>query len=316
MPTESADGFELFVRIVEAGSISAAARESGTPRETLSRHLSRLEARLGVRLLHRDTRRLVPTRAGEELYRRARPLVAAAVEAAAAVRTLDDTPRGLLRVSVPPGGRLFSQLCVSFLDRYPEIQLEVLSSSRFVDLVAERVDVAVRAGRIRDPSLVARKLWATDLVAVASPAYLAARGRPHTLDDLAHHDCILGYEAGARPEATWPTTDGGSVPVSGRLASNHLDLRHQAVLAGQGVAVLAQPFAADALATGALEVVLPGVIGARTSMALVFVERAFMLPKLRAFVDHVVGHFEAAGADAVMQGAIDGAGDTARPRRP
>lgn len=303
MPTESTEGFELFVSIVEAGSISAAARGRGVPRETLSRHLGRLEERLGVRLLHRDTRRLVPTRAGAELYRRARPLVAAAAEAAEAVRTLDDVPRGLLRVSVPPGGGLVAQLCVEFAARWPAVQLEVLASARFVDLVAEQIDVAIRAGPLRDPRLVARQLWATDLVAVASPDYLDRHGAPATLADLADHDVVLGFQEGTRPEPSWPTHGGSPLPVAGRLASNDLGLRHHAVLSGRGIGMLPLPFVQEALRDGALRPVLPDRLGSRTSMSVVFVERAFMLPKVRAFVDHVVETFAGHDPTVLLQAA-------------
>lgn len=289
--SETAEGFESYVAIVDAGSISAAARAIEVPRETLSRRLARLEERLGVRLLHRDTRRLVPTDAGLALYRHARPLVAAAREATAAVRALDGEPRGLLRVSVPPGGGFAADLCLAFADRYPEVQLEVMSAARHVDLIAERFDVALRAGTVHDPALVARTIWASDRVAVASPGYLAHHGAPEAPADLDHHRLILGFYAGMRPEEAWPLRAGGTVPVTGWLASNDLALQLGAALAGRGIAMLPRPYVRQAIATGTLVSVLPSILGTTTSMAVVFVERAFMLPKVRAFVDHVVDWF-------------------------
>lgn len=292
---ECTEGFEVFVRIVEHGSVSAAARALEQPRETLSRRLARLEARLGVRLLHRETRRLTLTLAGEELYRRASPLVAAAQEANAAVRRLDDEPRGLLRLSLPPEGGLLAEMCLDFADRYPEVQLELISTARFVDLVAEQVDVALRAGTLGDPALVARRLWATDLVAVATPAYLEGWGRPASPADLADHACILGYEEGLRPERRWPLLAGGTVAVKGRIATNNLRLRRIAIERGEGIGLMPRFLVEEALRSGQLEPLLEGQVGGSTGMAVVFVERAFMLPKVRAFVDHAVAWFQDLG---------------------
>lgn len=291
--SESAEGFEVFVAVVESGSISAAARARDEPRETVSRQLSRLEQRLGVRLLHRGTRRLVPTPAGEELYSRVRPLILAAREAEAAVRRMDDVPRGLLRISTPPGGatNLLSEVCLSYLRLYPQVDMEIIASSRHVDLVAEGYDVALRAGTIRDPNLVARQLWATDLIAVASPAYLDTRDLPQHPDELIDHTCVLGTAGGDRPVRRWPLRAGGTVAVYGRVASNDLGVMVDAALHGHGIALLPRPVISADLAAGRLIPVLPGVLGSDTAMAAVYVERAFLPAKVRTFVDHVADWF-------------------------
>ena len=168
---ESTEGFETFVSIVEAGSISAAARALGVPRETLSRRLLRLEERLGVWLLHRSSRQLDLSPAGEVLFGRVRPLVLAAREANEAVRALDGEPRGLLRVSVPPGGGglAMAELARGFLTARPKVELELLATTRHVDLIGEGFDVALRAGEVTDPRLVARRLTQNRLVGVAAP---------------------------------------------------------------------------------------------------------------------------------------------------
>jgi DNA-binding transcriptional LysR family regulator len=300
---ETAEGFEVFVAVLDAGSISAAARELGVPRETLSRQLARLEDRLGVRLAHRGARRLLPTAAGEALLARARPLVLAAKEAEAAVRRLDDTPRGLLRVSVPPnGGAAFiADIALPFLDRWPEVRLELIATTRHVDLVAEQVDVALRAGEVRDPSLVARRLWSSRLVGVASPTYARARGLPERPAELSDHDCVLGADAGVRTQVRWPLMAGGQVPVSGRIASNDLGVQLRATLAGHGIGLLPAPFAREAIEDGALLPVLPEHLGLRTSMSIVYVERALMPAKVRAFVDHIVLAFDRP-PDEVLRG--------------
>lgn len=283
------EDFEAFTAAVEEGSVSAGARRLGLPRATLSRQLSRLEARLGVRLAHRDTRRFELTEAGATLYARARAIVADAYAATEAVARLDDVPRGLLRVSTPPmPGAGLADLFLSFTDRWPEVRLEVLSTTEHVDLRAQRVDVALRAGVLTDPDLVARVVWHTQERCVAAPAYLAARGRPQTLADLADHDCLVGFDRGVAPATTWPTRDGDAVRVKGRLVTNDLQLRVAACVRGQGLGLLPDVVALRHLRDGALVEVLEGQLGRDTTLALVYVERTFLDPKVRAFIDHAV----------------------------
>lgn len=308
---DATDGFEAFVAIVEAGSISAAARESRVPRETLSRQLARLEARLGARLLHRGTRRLSLTPPGELLYARARPLVLAAREATAAVRNLDETPSGLLRVSIPPGtgSAFFGPLIAGFISKYPDVSLEIFSTSRYVDLVAEGVDVALRAGTVQGSGLISRTLWNGDICAVASPGYLAQRGAPEAAEDLAEHDCLRGMSGALQHHQEWPLRDGGQVSVSGRLVSNDLGMLYVAAEAGHGITLLPRSFVEPALAKGTLVEVLPGVVGTQTVMRLVFIERRLMPAKVRAFIDHVVEGFRERGpelVDAAIAASVDG----------
>ena len=287
---DATEGLFEFVRIVEEGSVSAAARSLGVPRASLSRRLSGLEKRLGVRLLHRTTRTQSLSHAGDELYSRARRIVSAAREAEEVVRRVDDIPRGLLRVSLPPSlGRdssMTERLILEFMDRYPEVSIEVICTSRHVDLIGEGIDVALRAGEVRDPSLFAKRLWRNRAFAVASSDYLARRGSPETALELAQHDCLLGFEAGERPERSWPTLAGGSVPVQGRLAVNDLTVRLSAVLQGYGIALLPEMFVQSQVEAGHLVLVLPDVIGISSGVALVYPERDFLDPKVRAFVDH------------------------------
>ncbi len=287
------EGFEVFVAVVDAGSISAAARALQVPRETLSRRFGRLEERMGVRLAHRGPRRLALTPAGATLYERATRIVQAAVEAEEAVRRLDDVPRGLLRVSAPSGAasQLITGMLVTFLEAYPEVQVELLSTNRFVDLIGERVDVALRGGEVTDPNLIARRLWSAKLVAVAAPAYLDVVGRPTEAADLSALSCVLGSGGGERPVRVWPCFDGGTVAVRGRFACSELDAMLVAAIRGVGVALVPRPAAEEALARGELEVVLEGVVGRQTWMSLVYAERALMPAKLRAFVDHATTWF-------------------------
>lgn len=284
---EIAQGFAEFVAIVEQGSVSAAARHLDEPRPSVSRRLARLEARLGQRLLHRSTRRLVLTPAGEELYRRARQVVDQARAAEEALLRLDQVPRGTLRVSTPPTqDPVLAELFVAFRRRYPEVRLEVLATTRYVDLVAEGFDLALRAGRSPgDPSLFQRRLLRSRMLVWGSPGYLQARGRPQKLADLAQHNCLLGFDSSQRPHRSWPLLDGGQVQVHGSLASNQLELLTEAARQGEGLAMLPELFTYEDRRAGRLEAVLPEVLGLVTGMDLVYAERAYQEPRVRAFID-------------------------------
>jgi len=285
---------QAFVQIADAGSVSGAAQELGLPRATVSRRLARLEERLGVRLMNRTTRRLSLTDSGEALYQHARPIVLAVSAASAAVVRDDGRPRGLLRLSVPPlANSSFRALLLSFVERYPEIELVVHSSTRHEGLVTGNIDVAWRAGQHIDPGLVARTLLRTELMAVASPDYLLRAGTPSEAADLASHACLLGFARGERPATHWPLVAGGQVRVSGKLVSNELSLLADAARRGLGIGLLPSPFIAADLENRTLVPVLKGVVGATSKMALVYLERRLLKPAIRAFVDFVVEWIEA-----------------------
>ena len=295
------EDFDAFVAIVDAGSISEAARELGVPRATLSRQLARLEERLGVRLLNRTTRSLVPTRAGEALYPRARSLLQGAQAAVAAVQRLDEVPRGLLRVSSAPWeSPVLGALVGAFIRAWPDVQVELRTSTRHIDLAADQIDVALRGGVVRDPSLIARRLFRSDMLAVAAPQYLAERGTPKAAEDLAGHVCLRGFVEGARPAAAWPLVNGGKIGVDGPFVTNDLMSLVGAAVHGLGIALLPRQLVKAALRDGGLVAVLDGVVGVEVSLSLVWLERQYVDPKVRAFVDLAAewaaeGLFESAG---------------------
>lgn len=292
--TEPTEGFGHFLAVVEAGNISAAARELDMPRATLSRRVSELEASLGVQLLHRTTRRLVPTAAGLELYRRTRLILQDAMEARDAVRRLDGVPRGLLRVAILPSlGAILEPVFDDYLNRYPETQLEVLAGSKLVNLVEQGVDLAVRAGIITDPHLVVHKVSHTDVYPVAAPSYLAKHGRPRRARELSAHECLVDYHGGNLPRLTWPLKAGGEVAISGRLVSNDLSLLLAAAVSGRGIAMLPAAVTWPSLSQGTLQPVLKEQIGLRTPLCLVHTSREFIDPKLRAFLELVLPFLEA-----------------------
>ena len=284
---QAAQGFEEFVSIVDHNSVTGAADALGLPRPTVSRRLARLEERLGVRLLHRTTRRMNLTPQGQLLYAKARRLVDAAREAEAEVRRLDGVPRGLLRLSTPTGMAfaLVSEWIVGFLALYPEVRLELVATAAHVDLVGEGFDVTVRRGAIEDPSLIARQLAVDPSIAVASPQYLETMGVPESPEALQDHNCILGFHAGLVPEVRWPLLDGGWVPVTGTLQTNQVEFRVESAKRGLGIALVSQFVANAALGSGALVRVLPEQVGRRETVSLVYADRQFLDPKVRAFVD-------------------------------
>lgn len=278
------EGLAVFVAICQGGSLSRAAELTGLSRPTVARRLDALEGALGVRLAHRTTRTFTLTAAGEALFPRARRVLDEARAATRAVADLDGTPRGLLRVSLPGELPVLDHLLLDFMERWPEVQLEVVISTRFVDLVAEGYDVALRADpRQGDDRLVARRLLPIARRAYASPAYLAEHGTPETPAELSEHACIRTFERGQLPQTHWPLLGGGQVPVSGPVASNGLGLVERSVSRGFGIGLLPGP------PEGAVPV-LPDEVGSDGSLSVVYPERALLPARVRAFVDHLVEH--------------------------
>jgi len=287
-PLESAE-LLAFSRAVEAKSLSRAALELGVPRATLSRRLARLEQRLGTRLLRRSTRSLLLTDSGEALYRHARIVLDALAQAEASVRQTDQAVRGDLRVSVPPlGTDSFYEMLCSFAERYPEVKLQVHSSTQIVDLRRDGYDVAIRASAQIEPGLIARTLVRDPLLAVASPGYLAQHGTPRTRRELRQHRCLLGFARGEVPQSQWPLAGGGQLHVDGTLFSNDIVWLRAAAVRGLGIAFLPLLLIYPQLESGVLVPVLRGVIAAESRIAVVYLEREFVPPPVRAFVDAVV----------------------------
>lgn len=286
-PIETAE-LLAFTRCVDARSLSRAAAQLGVPRATVGRRLARLEQRLGTRLLRRTTRSLSLTESGETFYRQATIALEAVGQAQASVREVDKVMRGTVRVSVPPGmDESFHDLLTSFCAAHPEVRLQIDSSSRIVDLRRDGFDVALRATSAIEPGLVARTVTRHKVIAVASPAYLAAHGIPTSARDLKKHRCLTNLGKGELPQTTWPSGR-GSVHVESAFAANDLGALRAAALRGQGIALLPMLLLGDALRTGALVQVLAGVVERENRIAVVYVEREFLAPPVRAFVDALV----------------------------
>jgi len=231
----------VFARVVELGSFTAAADQLGLPKSSVSRSVSRLEEELGVRLLQRTTRTSHLTDAGHAYYERARVALGGLEEAASAAANASAVPRGVVRVTAPNdlGSMKLADIMTRFAKKFPLVHVDLSLSSRVVDLIAEGFDLAVRAGKLSDSTLVARKIGSDSLGVFASPAYLRRKGRPKTLSELSQHDCVLFKSKHGK--ADWHLTgpDGDdSVTVRGPLNVDEMSFAIQAVSSGLGIGLL------------------------------------------------------------------------------
>lgn len=304
-----------FVEVVESESLSKAAKALKVPRVTVGRRLQRLEQNLGVRLLRRTTRRVALTDAGKELYPNARAVVDAVREAAASVRRRSTEVTGTLRIATPPSAPALAALFAEFLNNNPGVRLEVRGTTEFVDFLSSGIDVAFRASMTPTPGTISRTLARSELLAVASPAYLEKHGVPQRASELASHRCVLGFERGLVPNAYWPLRKGGRVKVDGSLACNDITLLMQAAISGQGIALLPDMLVREAIEHGLLNVVLGEVIGASSTFALVYLERELMPKVLRAFIDHTLAYVEAGRLVMGRPACPESAGKTKRVGR-
>lgn len=286
-PLESAE-LLAFTRTVQAESLARAARELGLPRATLSRRLARLEAQLGVRLIHRTTRSLHLTEAGQILYGHAQGVLTALAAAEASVQRSEDVVRGPLRVSAPGPQPILLGFLIEFASRHPEVELEVHFTSQHVDLRGGGYDVVLRAGLSHDPGLVGRVLGRTRLYAVASPEYLRQHGTPARARELLHHRCLVGYARGEVREHHWPLFRGGQTGVAAAMAGNDPHFLKAAALAGLGIALLPAVLIREEVGARRLVPVLPKVIGADVRFMVLHVERELVPPAVRAFVSAAV----------------------------
>ncbi len=293
------DELEIFIAILDSGSLAGAGRKLRRSPPAVTRALTALESRLGTRLVERTTRQLAPTEAGKRLAEKARRLL---MDYDAAVREDAAAPlRGLLRVTAPAvfGRRHVTPVVNSYLDRYPAMQVELVLNDRNLDLIEEGLDVAVRIGPLPDAGMVARRVGEVRRMLVASPDYLARRGSPKSLAELARHDVI--FSSGVASATEWRFRQGGRdrlVRLTPRLTVNEIEAVLLAVKAGRGLARVLSYQVAEDLASGALLRLLPELEPAPLPVHVVLSSARHMAPKLRAFVDHAVA---ALGRLAVIQ---------------
>ncbi|MDP3651972.1 MAG: LysR family transcriptional regulator [Rhodoferax sp.] len=297
-PLDSLPDMAVFARVVDAGSFSGAARQLGTTPSAVSRQVARLEAVLRVRLLERTTRKLRLTDAGAAAYTRCQAMVSAAREVLALSDTNTATPRGLVRVSMPKAfGRLVVHpMMASFLQQYPEVDVQLVITDRTVDLFEEAIDLAIRITDAPPPGLAGRPLQRIRHLACASPRYLATHGTPRHPQDLAQHSCLsLGEDERDRHWRFQRGADTLSVKVRGRYVANHSEVRLEGALNALGIASLPEFTARASLATGELVTVLEDWehLTDYSGMAwLLYPPNRFLASKLRVWIDHVVAGLE------------------------
>jgi len=289
----------FFARVVEQGSFTRAAAKLGVAKSVVSARVARLEAELRVRLINRTTRRLSVTPDGLALYERCARVLAAADEAAAAVAATGDAPRGLLRINAPVAFAedYLAAPMAAYLERHPDVRIELGLNDRLIDLAEENVDLAVRVtSRLRGGGLVARKLASDRTVLCASPAYLARKGTPEAPADLVHHDCLIYSLLRVRDE--WRFRERGarelfSVPVAGRFSAASGAVLRQAALAGMGLAVLPSFMVARDIQAGRLIPVVDSFQGVELGVYALYPQARRVPGKVRAFVDLLVASFRA-----------------------
>ncbi|MBN13999.1 LysR family transcriptional regulator [Pelagibacterium nitratireducens] len=280
---------EVFVRVVELGGFSPAARAGRMTPSAVSKLIARLEARLGARLLNRSTRQLQLTPEGCTFYERA-TRVLADLEDAERAASIGEEAIGRVRIntSASYATHILAPLLPDFLARHPGVTLDIVQTDAVVDLLAERMDVAIRAGPLKSSSLVARKLGETPLLIVAAPSYLERRGEPHSIADLQNHDRLgFGY---ARAVDGWALCENGKavvVPATGRVQVSDGEALRQLALSGVGLARLAAFTVRDDIAAGRLVPVLGHLVsGDPEPFHAVYVGQGGPLPsRVRALLD-------------------------------
>jgi DNA-binding transcriptional LysR family regulator len=288
-------GMQVFVRVAALGSFSAAARVLNLSQTMVTKHVAALEERLGVKLLHRSTRKLVLTEGGRT-YLAACERILAEIDEAETSASLDRIePRGTLRLNVPLtfGFRQVVPALSEFSRIYPAVSFDLGLADRYVDLMEEGWDMAIRIGRLKDSSLVARRLAACRTIVCASPAYLKERGVPQDLDDLAQHNC-LGYTLPSAIGADrWAFGSDGDivVPIRGNLRANNGDALLAAALAGQGLIYQPTFIVSDSLRGGSLVPVLTGYPTYEPAIHAVLPSGRQAPAKVRAFVAFLAERF-------------------------
>lgn len=292
---ENLSDIAVFVKVVDAGSFTGAADNLGISQPVVSKAVTRLEERLGARLLNRTTRRLSLTEAGAELYRRSMQALKQIEDAELEVARFQTEPRGTLRVNAPVSFTTMHLAPVAheFLERFPGVSLELDLDDGQADIVQGGYDLIVRIAKLRDSNLVARRIAPARLVLCASPEYLQKHGEPQSPDELLNHNCLM-YTLGSTPRA-WrfvsPEGEEQIVPLRGNVATNNGLAQRALALNGVGIMFLPTFYIGDDLRAGKLQCFLQKWIPQDASIYAVYAERRNLAPKVRAFIDFLVAKF-------------------------
>ncbi len=289
------DGVEVFLSVAQHRSFRRAAAELGVTPSAVSQTVRVLEARIGAALFTRTTRSVGLTEAGERFLSRAKPAFEELVAASDVARGLGQRPAGLLRLSVPRAvvPILLEPLIASFCRAYPEVEVEIAASKELIDLAAEGFDAGIRLGQFVDADMVAVPLTPPfRLIVVGSPDYFAGRNPPRHTDDLRQHAC-LRWRRSSGALALWPFNDDGhaiEIAVSGPLIAHDFPTMLGAAVEGMGLAQLPEPMVAEGVRAGRLVHVLEPFAPVIPGVFLYYPSRRQIMPKLRAFIDHVKSH--------------------------
>jgi DNA-binding transcriptional LysR family regulator len=293
-PMSELDDIRAFVEVVETGGFNRASQRLGVSKSIISRRITRLEANLGARLLSRTTRGISPTEAGLEFKARGERILADLEEARDAVAHHEGEVVGQLRISVPLsfGLRHVAPVLTSLAIRHPKLGIEAAYSDRFVDLVAERFDAAIRLGTLKDSSLIARRIAPIRAIMVASADYLARKGHPATPEDLTNHECLI--YSGASEREQWRFRVGRrwiSVKPVGRFRSDNGEALLGAALAGLGITALPTFLVSTALEAGTLQQILPDYPMPEGGLYVVRPPGMHVPSKVRVLIDTLVERF-------------------------
>jgi len=292
--TNLLDGVAVFVETINAGSFTAAAHALGHSTSYVSKTITRLEKRLGSRLLNRTTRTLSLTDAGRAYFDRCDQIVIDAENAERSINQLQEKPSGLLRINAPVsfGSKYLLDVFAQFMHRYPEVKLEIEFNDRLIDVVAEGYDVVIRVGEIKDSNLVARKFTSSHSVVVASPDYLKRKGCPQQAEDLVNHDCVA-YSLLPTPTQWVFYKDGlrSSTTVEPRAMCNSAEIEVAMVLQGIGITCLPLFTCEKEVANGKLQIILDDYDRLQYDIFAVYPHRQYLTAKVRVFVDFLVEAF-------------------------
>ena len=288
-------GLKLFIRVVETGSFSKASVDLGITQPTATKHVAALEARLGARLFHRSTRGVTPTEVGSAYYDKCKSIARELDEADNLAALMQSRVRGTLRIStsVAFGRRVLTPLVLRFMQQHPELQIDLSFEDRYVNLVEQGIDVALRMGRLADSQLGARYLGLNPWVLVGAPAYLKQRGTPAVPQDLATHDALVYSTVQGDERWTFVGHDGQPlvVPVRGPLRSNNLSALLSAARGGMGLAVLPWYVANDSVRGGAVVPLLTEWALPAQDIHAVFPSPKLVPSKVRSLCDFLAQQF-------------------------
>tara|TARA_R110000868_G_scaffold97614_2_gene268438 strand:- start:24340 stop:25251 length:912 start_codon:yes stop_codon:yes gene_type:complete len=291
------EDIQIFVRVAELGNLSAAGRELRHSAAVVSNRIARLEERLGVRLLNRTTRRVSLTTEGDVYYRHCLRILAEMQEAENAIANQKNTTRGPVTLTCPVafGNKYVAPIIPKFVKKNPDVQIRLHLSDRLLDLLQDKVDLAIRIAELKESSLIVRKLAANKRMLVASPAYLKRQGTPKAPGDLLHHNCLLLRFPGSQ-QYQW-TLNGAkeegavTLSVSGSMDSDNGEVLTRWCLDGHGIALKSHWEVGEYVRNGQLQIVLPDYTPPSHAVYALYPENRYLPTRMRAFVDFLVSEF-------------------------